>query len=252
MFRNFGIIYALIECDTREIRYIGQTTQPIQKRLKQHFWQSTKQKNHLGYWLLNNKTNVKIKILKYVDISQLNDFEIMYINKYNNLVNSMKGCERSKHYRHTAETKLKISIKSTLNQLGVRKSEECKRNISLAHMGKKVSRESVLRGIENRKWYKPSEETRMKLKIANTGKIRTELSKAKMSIVSKKKIYVYDILNKSVLTTCIKDFSKELKLAPNSISDRLNRYPDRIYRNNYLLSRNEEGLSRLMKQLGII
>ena len=46
MSANTGIIYSLSCPETKQIRYIGQTINSIELRLKQHLWQSIKQHNH--------------------------------------------------------------------------------------------------------------------------------------------------------------------------------------------------------------
>lgn len=152
MSRNFGIIYGLIDGD-KTIRYVGQTIQPIIMRYKQHLWYSTKHKNHLGYWLSKNKETIKIKILEYCDIENLNEKELQWISKYDNLVNSMKGCELSKHHRHSEETKKKIGLSTIKIHTGLKRSQETKDKIAKSRLkykgdknprfGKKDSQESI-------------------------------------------------------------------------------------------------------------
>lgn len=151
MSRNFGIIYGLID-NNKQIRYIGQTIQPIRLRLKQHFWYSINQKNHLGYWLKKNN-DIKIKILEYCDIKELDTKEIFWINKFDNLVNSMKGCELSKHHRHSEETKKKIGLATIKIHTGLKRKQSTKDKISKSRQkykgenhprfGKKNSIESI-------------------------------------------------------------------------------------------------------------
>lgn len=48
-------------------------------------------------------------------------------------------------------------------------SEEIRRINREKHIGVKRSRESVQKGVESRKWYKPSDETKMKISLVNKG-----------------------------------------------------------------------------------
>ncbi len=117
MSRNYGIIYGLIDSN-KSVRYIGQTIQPIIKRYKQHLWCSIKYKNHLG---------------------------------------SMKGCELSKHHRHSEETKRKIGLTTIKTHTGLKRSKETKDKIANSRLkykgdkhplfGKPVSQESINKRI---------------------------------------------------------------------------------------------------------
>lgn len=152
MSRNFGIIYGLIDSN-KTIRYVGQTIQPVITRYKQHLWYSSKHKNHLGYWIIQNKKSIKIKILEYCGINELNEKELLWISKYNNLVNSMKGCELSKHHRHSEETKVKIGLSTIKTHTGLKRSQETKDKIAKSRIkykgnkhpnfGKKFSQEHI-------------------------------------------------------------------------------------------------------------
>lgn len=127
--RNFGIIYGLIDSN-KTIRYVGQTTQPVIHRYKQHLWYSIKQKNHLGYWINKNKETIKIKILEYCKIEEITKRELFWISKFDNLVNSMKGTALSNHHTHSDETKRKIGLATIRNHTGMKRTIETKNNIS--------------------------------------------------------------------------------------------------------------------------
>jgi very-short-patch-repair endonuclease len=62
-------------------------------------------------------------------------------------------------------------------------TEETKKRLSLSHMGKKPSKESILKGIQTKKdkGYKHSEETKKKIGLGNKGKKRTEEERILMS-----------------------------------------------------------------------
>lgn len=219
MVRNTGIIYCLKCPETYKIRYIGQTIQSVDLRLNQHLWYSTKQKNHLGYWLKSLINPPILEVIEECDYSNLNSRELYWIDYYknSNLVNSMIGCELSGHHTHSEESKKKIG-KATVR----------------IHTGLK-------RSLATR------------LKISEAAKNRKRVKKEKRVKENKQKVflYIYDLEENRNLKYYIKEFSDNLNVYPNAIQDRLKRYPGKIYRNRYLLSRSESELVKLLKQLGI-
>lgn len=259
MSKDIGIIYGLVCPKSKIIRYIGQTIQEPNKRLYQHINQSSKLNSHLGYWLksisiLNKQNEIKLIVLEdNIKYNDLNLKEIYWeeIYKNNNLVNSMIAHEKGGHHTHSEETKRIIGIKTTERQIGIKKSIETKNKISISHKGKTLSIETINKIQESRKWYKHSEITKEKIKLSNKGKIRTDEQKENLSKAKIKPIYVYDKIENNMIITSIKEFALLLKVYPNSISDRLNKYKEKFYKERYLLSRSEGELIKLLKQLQI-
>ncbi len=219
MVRNTGVIYCLKCPLTEKVRYIGQTIQDINLRLKQHLWYSSKCKNHLGYWLSSLTKNPIIEVLEECFYEELNSKELYWIDYYKNnkLVNSMVGCHISGHHIHSEESKRKIGEATKRIHTGMKRSEETKR------------------------------------KISEAAKKRIRKRKPKPIKINKQKVflYIYDVEKKMHLKMFIKEFANYLNIWPNSIQDRLKRYSDKIYRNRYIISKSESELKVLLKQLGI-
>lgn len=115
-------IYTLNHPITNEIRYVGQTCQKLENRLKQHLY--CRDKSHKVNWvnsLLKDGLSPKIILLKdNLSKKECNMLEIFYIELYNNsgvrLVNMSKGGDGSFGFKHSAETKILLSkIRSDFN-----------------------------------------------------------------------------------------------------------------------------------------
>lgn len=192
---NIGKIYALLDPNTNIIRYVGQTIQSLDMRLKQHIRQSSKLKNHLGYWLKNINLNPCIQELESCEYTLLNIRELYWINYYkeNDLVNCMKEGLISGHHTHSKETREKIGRAISKRQLGSSLTEETKQRISNSHKGKSQTDERIQKRINTRREnnnFIMSEETKDKISKANTGKKRTEENKQILSL-KKKKYYMF-------------------------------------------------------------
>jgi hypothetical protein len=70
---------------------------------------------------------------------------------------------------------------------GKHHSEETKRKISLGNKGKKLSEESIKKGLNTKKGYKHSKETKRKISLGNKGKKHSEEFKKKISLRNKGK-----------------------------------------------------------------
>lgn len=253
MMDGVGTIYALCCPVSLNVRYVGQTIQPVEKRLMQHLTMSIKKKSHLGYWLKSINDTPLLKILEICEYSQLNEKELYWIDfhKNNNLVNSMIGCKKSGHHIHSKESKIKIGESTKRIHTGLKRSIETRNKIREKAIGRKRSAETIRKSIESRKGKPFSEEAKRNMSIAKKGK-----PVSKQAIIARNekcsiKVYCYSLLLKSCKEfKSIKECASFFKVYPNSISDRFKRYPNRIY-NNHILSKSPAELKRLMEQLGI-
>lgn len=152
------IIY-LITNKISNKKYVGQTVQTLEKRWKRHCWNSTlKRKDAMAITQAitkYGKENFIIEILE-VCVSQelLNLAEQKWINELNTL--SPNG----------------YNLSTGGNSKG-HLSDETKRKISLANIGKKISEETRKNLSESHKGWQPSEVTKEKWRKAFKGKKQT-------------------------------------------------------------------------------
>ena len=106
-------IYALMEIESGDIRYIGQTRKTLQERLKGHLRDT--QKTHKTNWIKKNKTNINIILLEE-NIKTKEEIcakEVYYISEYKRegyrLVNTTNGGEGWFGTEFTEEHKSNIS-----------------------------------------------------------------------------------------------------------------------------------------------
>jgi group I intron endonuclease len=145
-------IYQIINRITNQ-SYIGQTTQDLYERWRQH----KKKKSNCRYLKAAfNKYGIEKFDFKLICIgfdNNLNDLEIFYINKFNSIVpngyNLRSGGNNGG--KHNEETKRKISetLKKTLSitkretKLGKPHTEETKIKLSNINKGKKCKIETI-------------------------------------------------------------------------------------------------------------
>lgn len=172
-----GIIYAYTNLESGRM-YVGQTLFP-KKRFKQHLTDNYRQGWHIDYQ--NNPDKYEYSIIEMdVPEDKLDEREIYWISffdTYNNGYNLNEGGGANKGYKHTQETKNKISnslqghilSKETKDKMSkahkgkprVKHSEETKQKISEAHKGKTFKKS---------KGYSHTEETKLKMSISRVGK----------------------------------------------------------------------------------
>ena len=114
------IIYVLKDPETKEIRYVGKTVSSLQKRLKQHIYDTKKSKNHRSNWIksiLNKNLIPEIEEIDnciWLESQEKEQFWIKYYKDLNyNLVNATDGGEGNLGYVKSKETiqKLKDSLR---------------------------------------------------------------------------------------------------------------------------------------------
>ena len=110
-----GKIYSLEHPITGEIRYVGRTIISLKDRLRVHL--NPKTHNHTANWIKSLLKQELKPIIKEVDtckLEEINSLEIFYISYFKflgfNLTNHTAGGEGLLHYKHTKETKFKMSL----------------------------------------------------------------------------------------------------------------------------------------------
>lgn len=161
---NTVFIYSLSHPITGEIRYIGKTVKKLEKRLNGHIFESKTPSCHRHNWinsLLKEGVRPEIKLIDIVSKDDWQFWEMHWIEQFKvwgfNLTNGTiggDGCDWTGK-KHTKETKEKIRKAKTgvpsWNK-GIAHSNEHKNNLSKAHAGKKLSKESIeKRSQTNRK-----------------------------------------------------------------------------------------------------
>lgn len=135
------------------------------------------------------KINFKREIVGfYLSSNGLNEVEIFLINQYNCVesnewYNLCDGGLSGAGYRHTEETKAKISEASK----GRKHTDEAKRKNSEVNKGRKHTDEHRKNRSESMKGKKLSEEHKKKMSDAHKGKKRSSEDRAKMSEAAKGK-----------------------------------------------------------------
>lgn len=161
--------------------YIGQSVN-LRKREHDHFHELEKN-NHRNIYLQRaykkyGKENIVFSALLYCEKSELTRYEQLFVDTFTPEYNICRECvDSSKGIKHT---------------------EEARHNMSLAHIGKKQSKEAIrktaLANIGNTYslGYKHTEETKKKMSLASTGrpscwkgKKLSEETRQKMSLSQK-------------------------------------------------------------------
>jgi len=110
-------IYGLVDPISGQLRYIGQTMRPLQKRLIDHTSESRTTHTHKSNWirtLLSRGLVPGIILIQEVDDEIRNQAEIFWIAYFIGLgcplTNCTEGGEGWRGYRHSEESKLKMSL----------------------------------------------------------------------------------------------------------------------------------------------
>ena len=155
--------------------------------------------------LKQNLNNFSLLILEFCNIDHLDEKENYYIKELKPEYNILQHAKSSKGFRHSDETKLKISL---LNK-GKKLSEETKLKISLANKGKKLS-----------------EETKLKISLARKGNIPSHLAK---------KVLIENIITKETLEfVSMRDAALKLKLSRHTIKKYI--LINEVFKNKYRIS----------------
>lgn len=187
-------IYALCDPDTEIPYYIGKSNNPYD-RYRQHFYNLNKEaKTYKARWIVkllrhNKKPTLKIlECAKYTVWESRERYWIKYYRGMNpNLTNVCVGGEGiGIGYKHTAETKKKISTAHKGKVL----SEEIKNKISQTHIG-----------------MKPTDEVRKRMSDIKK-KAWSSLSKEEVAIKCKPLYHAWSVTSKNKLAKSIRATSR--------------------------------------------
>lgn len=145
---NEHVIYGLFDPETNQLRYIGYTSNTKSRYMSHHRLSSLKYSTHKNHWLkslIAKGQKAEMFILEtYQTAEELPQAEIELVEYYKSigcdLVNGTKGGDGIIGYNHSDETKLKMSKSrrgKPSNKKGVKLSEEHKLKLAIASSGKK-------------------------------------------------------------------------------------------------------------------
>ena len=161
-----SIIYGLIDNETLELRYIGQTVKPLAARFKQHM-RFCSPNVHLNNWL--HSADVSAIVLER-DPENLNEAEMCWIADMRaagaRLLNMTDGGGGTNGRKYTVETCAKISARA----VDRRHSVETRIKMSAAHVGRIPTAETRAKMSAAQKGHKYTIETRTKISAAMKGK----------------------------------------------------------------------------------
>lgn len=168
----YGVVYGLLDPDTKELRYIGITRRDIKYRLSEHINDADRGSTYpVHRWLRKLDKMPDICVLSVaLSESDLLEDERYFVIRYKalkkkRLLNAIGGGLGS--YDPSPETRLKMSLSTTGSKnpmYGRQHTESTKKKIALKAIGREVQTS-----------------TRDKISTSNKGKIRTEESKKRNS-----------------------------------------------------------------------
>jgi GIY-YIG catalytic domain/NUMOD3 motif len=176
---RFGVIYFLLDPQTREIRYVGQTVQSPAKRLTGHLNDARKGKNrHVCHWIRNLLPDKPLmQVVETLPEDKLDEAEQYWIAFLRSmdaaLCNLADGGGGTRGFRHTEET-LRKQVAAAQRR---RESEQWLTNLRNAIRNRK--------GGNNRLGTHHSLETRAKMSAAQVGRQVSAETRAKMSAAAK-------------------------------------------------------------------
>lgn len=181
-------IYALIDPESQEVRYIGKTKNP-NRRISQHINECSRIRTHKNNWILSLKNKSLRPIMTIIDEVESDEwmfFEQWYIQLFKSwgcsLTNLTIGGEGGFNCIFSEETKRLIGNKSR----GRKHTEEAKKKISEAFKGKKLPddhREKISIGAKKRGI---SPETRAKMVASRLKNGTYKKSEETKQIISQK------------------------------------------------------------------
>ena len=165
-----GLIYC-VHCISTGKKYIGQTTQILEKRISRHFCDSEKTDYHFHRAIKKyGKENFIFGVVEECNLEELNSKEIYWIGKYNTFVDGYNSDTGGLNGRLLAEdTKEKISNALKNRTFTPEHLEKIKKSLT----GKTLSKETKDKISQSKKGKSRgplSEEHKKKIGDANRGK----------------------------------------------------------------------------------
>lgn len=212
-------IYGLIDTETNQLRYIGKSINPL-VRYRKHLQESKKKLTYKDRWinfLIEKKYKPELLIIDEVDKDGWEFWEKHYIAYFKfigcKLTNTTNGGENPPNIKGRKRTKEEIERISNSN-LGKKRTEETRKNISLAKKGKPIPH------LNNGKERSLSHRNNLSLslkgrKSPNKGKTFSNELKKKLSDASTvKKSVIQMTKNNEIIKIweSIGDAEKELKI----------------------------------------
>lgn len=136
------IVYGLRRADDRQVRYIGQTHQPLEQRLIRHLSDARKESNkyHRAVWVRKAMAdNVQVEIVPLIENAKWDSDEKRLIAQYKkagvDLVNGTKGGKGRASWRVSPEfrEKRRLAMLGNTTRKGKRVSAQGRKNISEGH-----------------------------------------------------------------------------------------------------------------------
>lgn len=180
-------IYTLAHPLTGELRYVGKTTQTLNKRLGQHIDYAKKKRTKTGSWIQSLvKQGLKpiIEELDSVPVELTVITEQYWISQFKawnyRLTNLTDGGEGLSGYTMSEESKRKISKsrKGINPNFNILHTEESKQKLREVHTGRKLSQESIDKIIAANKKRKASGSYSIKVIDLDTNIIYESTNKA--------------------------------------------------------------------------
>lgn len=269
---NIGIVYGLICPLSKDIRYIGQTTRKLSKRIYGHKYEALKEKRgkmtYKENWLrelinLGKLDEIENIVLETCLLQELDEREMYWIeyykNKGNKLTNILPGGKSCRGFKKSQEVKGKISLgirNSTKYQIAIKnpargekiskklknvpKSEKAKENMKKAQKLYFQTHEGTFKGKKH------TEETKLKQSISHkktfenrpgtfTNKSHTQETKDKIRKKLQKEVGLYDLEH-----VLIKKFPSIKELSEYFGLDKVtgvksNLYHQKMYKKKYWL-----------------
>lgn len=148
--------------------YIWQSTD-IDRRLSQYVWKNCKDQPKLfnsiqKYWFINHK----FEILALCEISELNDLERFYIEKYSSNSNEWLNLTSwwQNYFTHSDEVRTKMSMAQMWNK---------------KTLWRKQSKEEIEKRVKKLRWKKRTEEFRLRMSLLKKWTKLSEDTKKKLS-----------------------------------------------------------------------
>jgi hypothetical protein len=173
------------------VKYVGFTSAGLSRRLKDHIrvsLRNNQQQLLLYNWVRKITSNGETLLITELQsgyglsdgMSAETAWIWYYLDQGYSLKNASLGGEGMTGYKHTAESRAKISAANigNKNALGFKHSDEFRRNLSIKAKNQKQSRESIERGAAKKRGRKHTEEHKRKISEAGKGKHNRPMKEA--------------------------------------------------------------------------